>query len=51
MKVAIYRTYGHLDRKFITTKFFYSWDSAERFCKYVASELYGYGKYEFIIIK
>lgn len=52
MKVAIYRTVGHLDRQFITTKFFYAWDSAERFCKYVAPGLYGnYGKYEFTIIK
>lgn len=51
MKVAIYRTVGHLDRQFITTKFFYTWESAERFCKYVAPGLYGYGKYEFTIIK
>lgn len=51
MKVAIYRTVGHLDRQFITTKFFYSWDSAERFCKFVAPKEYGQGKYEFTIIK
>lgn len=52
MKVAIYRTVGYLDRQFITTKFFYSWDSAERFCKFVAPKEYGnYGKYEFTIIK
>lgn len=41
MKVAIYRTVGHLDRQFVTTKFFYSWESAERFCKYVAQDFMG----------
>ena len=52
MKVAIYRTVGHLDRQFIATKFFHTWESAERFCKYVAPGLYGdCGKYEFTIIK
>lgn len=51
MKAAIYRTYGHLDRKFVAVKFFYTWEAAERFCKYVAPGLYGNGKYEFTIIK
>lgn len=52
MRVVIYRTVGHLDRQYITTKFFYTWGSAERFCKFVAPKLYGnYGEYVFTIVK
>lgn len=51
MKVAIYRTVGHLDRQFIGVKFFRSWNSAESFCKFVAPKEYGKGTYEFTIIK
>ena len=49
MNVIIYRTVGHIDRQFICQKFFYSYDKAEAFCKFVAPRLYGYGTYTFTI--
>lgn len=53
MRVNIYRTCGHLDRKFIETKFFRTWESANNFCKFVAPRIYKdkSGTYNFTIIK
>ena len=51
MKVAIYRTVGPMDRQFVAKKWFSSAVKAENFCKYVAPKLYGYGTYEYTIIK
>lgn len=51
MKVAIYRTVGHLDRQFIAKKWFLNAIRAKNFCDYIAPKLYGYGVYAYTIIK
>ena len=50
MNVIIYRTVGHLDRQFITKRWFSNAIKAKNFCDYIAPKLYGYGVYEYTII-
>ena len=51
IKVAIYRTCGHLDRKFVGIKWFHTMEKADNFCKYVAGKVYKIsGNYEYTII-